>query len=394
MSKIKLIPEMQAKKVHTDTLCLDPNNPRFAVDEADLVNHENSSDPGVIRRTIEKMKNGTNGKMHDVQEVEDSILAKGWQPVDAIFVRQFQKEPDRYVVLEGNRRVCALQQLLDPEHDKCTDELRELIKRIEVMVVLPAIGDTTSEKEKAVLTQIGYLLGIRGFGSLKSWPPFAQSQQLYKRYLKMSGQNDETFAWNDDYLESLSHQMSVDMKIVKERISVYRVMCQIQDHPHLGEIEEGGGLKSNHYSFVKEALQVTADDYISMNDETMQISDESMDRLLSLANFEKKKRKESPIPNTDEWRSLNSMLKEEEDIDKKSDMLKRIEVERVCPSDVWNARKVQLKSNRWDQWLGDVRDVLAPLTNNQFDETSPDHCSTLKDVAKVVSCLEKRDEEI
>ena len=390
----ELTPKMEDRKVQTDALCPDPNNPRFAVEDNELVNHAQSGDPGVIRRTFKKMLEGTHGRDHDVQEVENSIISKGWQPIDAIFVRQFEKDPNKYVVLEGNRRVCALHNLLDANNDKCTDELREQIKEIEVKVVMPALGETTDEEEKALQTQIGYLLGIRGFGSLKSWAPFAQSQQLYRRYLKMSDQDDSTFAWNPDFLEHLSHQLSVDTKMVKERISVYRVMCQIKDHPNLGECEEGGGLQAGHYSFVKEALQVTADDYISMNEETMQITDKSMDRLLSLANFEKKQRKDSPIPNAPEWRELNNMLNEEDDDEKKSEMLKRIEDDRATPSSVWSVRKVQLKSSRWDQWLGDVRDVLEPLPNAHLDENNLEHCSTLKDVTKVVSELDKRDQVI
>lgn len=390
MGSHNLIPEMEDRMVRTDTLCLDPNNPRFAVDDSDIVDHAKSGDSGVIKRTFEKMEKGTHSHHHDVEEVQNSIVAKGWQGVDAIFVRQFQKGPDRYVVLEGNRRVCAIHNLLQD----CPDDLREQIEKIEVKVVLPAIGETTDEEEKAVQAQVGYLLGIRGFGSLKSWPPFAQSQQIYRRYLKMAGQDDDTFTWNPDFLERLSHQLSVDMKIVKERISVYRVMCQAMAHPKLENCEEGGGVQGSHYSFVKEALQVTADDYISMDEETMHITDESMDHLLCLADFEKKGRKGSPIPNTSEWRQLNSMLNEEDDDEKKAEMLKRIVVDRVAPSSVWSVRKVQRKSNRWDQWLGSVHDVLAELRVSELDPSNADHVSTLNDVAEVVLELDGRDEVI
>ena len=66
-----------------------------------------------------------------VNEIKESIRANGYVPVDYIFVRKHTGKNDRYIVLEGNRRITAILELLREEN--LDERLRESLKEIEVM---------------------------------------------------------------------------------------------------------------------------------------------------------------------------------------------------------------------------------------------------------------------
>ena len=66
-----------------------------------------------------------------IEDLCRSIKENGWQPVDAMFVRKLDGAEERYVVLEGNRRLAAIVKLLDDQDlDK---DLRARIREIEVL---------------------------------------------------------------------------------------------------------------------------------------------------------------------------------------------------------------------------------------------------------------------
>ena len=97
---------------------------------------------------------------HNVRQIIKSIEANGWQPVDSIFVRRFDE--DRFIVLEGNRRVTAIKIILDPDTEPHpTDELKEQLREIEVMEIVDKIDGRRKQKSQRELDRkISYLLGV------------------------------------------------------------------------------------------------------------------------------------------------------------------------------------------------------------------------------------------
>lgn len=178
-----LMPQMRRITVSPNKLILDPNNPRLISRSDDRVKDEDVGDAGIIQRTAEKMKGGVKDAFR-IKNLETSIERNGWQPVDSIFVRR-HGDTDQYIVLEGNRRVTAISNLLAKED--LDPRIRSEIADIEVMEILDA-GLSREELEE----KISYLLGVRHHGSLKSWSPFAQAHNIYLQY-KSSSANRRQF---------------------------------------------------------------------------------------------------------------------------------------------------------------------------------------------------------
>ena len=171
-----------------DALLLDPNNPRFSElgEEPNPVPEGRFADEKVQNATFEKMKN----PMFDVPELRDTIKTIGFLPMDRIVVRkwkgQAQDQKNRYVVIEGNRRVAALRWLLN---------LHEIGK------------ETFSEEQLANFTDFGCLLlndelapasaslilpGLRHVSGIKEWGAYQKAKAVYA--LRKSGTSSQEAA--------------------------------------------------------------------------------------------------------------------------------------------------------------------------------------------------------
>jgi hypothetical protein len=90
----------RAIDVSFDDLYLDPNNPRLAKDEAPgYDDHVALFDKANQEILTQQVYEG-----HDVDSLLDAILAHGWMEIDAIVVWSHPAEPQKQVVVEGNRR--------------------------------------------------------------------------------------------------------------------------------------------------------------------------------------------------------------------------------------------------------------------------------------------------
>jgi ParB-like nuclease family protein len=98
-------------KLRLNDLLLDPNNPRFS-ELGDVLNpipEGRFADEKVQANTFEKMKD----PLFDVAELRDTIKTIGFLPMDRIVVRPWKGSgsAQKFVVIEGNRRVTALRWL-------------------------------------------------------------------------------------------------------------------------------------------------------------------------------------------------------------------------------------------------------------------------------------------
>ena len=204
-----LAPKLKPIAVKYGQLVLDPNNPRFTARKEDRIAEEHY---------LEQDLNGiTKGKLfpekkdrYKIEELVNSIKQNGWLPVDYIFVRKLKGEVTRYVVLEGNRRVVAIREIMkDPNFD---DELKKSLQSIDVMEVLDSGSAGDLQK------QITYLLGVRHHGSLKKWTPFAQATNIFRRYLEVATQTAATFKWEKSYGQKVADTLSIPVDEVQDRL--------------------------------------------------------------------------------------------------------------------------------------------------------------------------------
>lgn len=384
----KLIPKLNKIKVAPSKLILDPNNPRLTSREQDKVPEANFGDPGVIAQTESRMHPGTFGRSgkkkkndkddkFDIRRLIESIQVNGWQPVDSIFVKKY--DADKYLVIEGNRRVTAIRAILADDSDESI-RVKSDLREIEVLEIIPEGSSEELDKK------INYLLGVRHHGSLKKWSPFAQAHSLFKRYLELAKQDKASFQWDPKIGHQVAETVSVEDVVVHDRLKVYRVMEQLGLLPAVKEID---GMKGRYYSLCAEALErKELQGYIHQDPSTFLLGEDDLTRFDDLCHFSTENRNDAPITNPQEWRFLAKILAEEDKI-KRTEMLSKVERDKYKPSVVWAERAEELSKPQWSTWLKNLNNVLAKVTFSD-DLDSDAAKSTVRELVLLLEELDKR----
>lgn len=158
-----------------DQLLLDPNNPRFSeLGEAlNSIPEARFAEEKIQSATKEKMKSS----IFDVSELKDTIKTVGFLPMDRIVVRKWNgtspDTKDRYVVIEGNRRVTALKWLIDL-HDNGKETFTQ--GQLDNFTKLDAlILDDKVAPETATLI----LPGLRHVSGVKEWGAYQKAKAVH-----------------------------------------------------------------------------------------------------------------------------------------------------------------------------------------------------------------------
>jgi len=359
-----LLPKLKEITVHPNQLRLDPNNPRFLTCENDKTPEKNFNNNDVILRTRNEMNYGD----HDVKPLKDAIRTHGWQPVDMIYVREYSKQDGKslYYVIEGNRRLTAIENLLVDDVHPIDAELRESLEQLTVMEITDKVNPRKKlESEAELQKKIDYLLGVRHHGSLHGWSPFAQATYMYEKYLDRGGYAWDTFSWNETNGQELATRLSIDNKIVKNRLMVYRAMRQIGETDRVKNSEaDGGGMKDHYFSIVKHGIEAKLSSYIKFDPTTFLLDDQSVTRMIDLCYFDKKARglypkskEKSPFNNPQQWKDFENIIKEGNPED-----LRRVEEGKEQPEYVWADRLKEMQTPEWGMWLEDVKQIFQRLT--------------------------------
>lgn len=100
--------KMTPQKVKLDQVYLDPNNPRLEVFKREPVPEDRVTESGIQAATLEHLRS------IGIEDLIESIRASGFCTIDRIVLKPLH---DKYMVVEGNRRIAALKVLQD-EHNK------------------------------------------------------------------------------------------------------------------------------------------------------------------------------------------------------------------------------------------------------------------------------------
>jgi hypothetical protein len=360
----RLAPKTKRINVEITQLVPDPNNPRFTTSDQDSVPDNKVIDHAISGETFRRMYPDSKKDPFDIKSLCRSIKENGWQPVDAIFVRHIKGERGRYVVLEGNRRLTAITELLK-DSDFRTTAVGQRLARIDVLEV---VADKQSDDE--VKRQITYLLGVRHHGSLKRWSAFAQAANIYSRYKELAKIEDADFSWDPNVGVDVASSLSIPVKTVHNRLRVYIAMRQLSAVP---EVADGpGGVQDRHYSLVEEGLKPKElNDYLKQDDKTFLLSDDAVNRFVQLCHFDRAGREGSPMTDPREWRPLAKIVSDQ-DQDKSGNNLRLVTEQKKKPSEVWAARSVELRTPTWETWLQRLLGSLStiPIAGPFNDEES------------------------
>ncbi|MEM0143491.1 MAG: helicase-related protein, partial [Candidatus Parvarchaeum sp.] len=230
--KLKLIP---IRGVKPENLLLDPNNPRFSKHSEDKTPLSRYDDPDIQEETANKLL-----KYFDVEELEDSIKARGYVPVDNIFIKKYDSK-DKFIVIEGNRRVTAIKQLL--KKNKANKSKKDVLESwvLDTLEKLDCYDLTNNSQE-----EVDFILGLRHHGSLMSWEPLPAAFNIYERYFDYLAKdlgknknelNDDNFIYDASLAKEIAKLYSLRLVDVRDKLRTYRAYLQLKELTHDPELE-------------------------------------------------------------------------------------------------------------------------------------------------------------
>ena len=155
--------ELSPLAIPLENIYLDPNNPRFTSLYWDVI-PEDRIDEDKIQSIVQK-------RLEDSFAIDRLIMnieTNGFLPIDRIIVKRFKDE--KYVVLEGNRRICAAK-LLKTKYDINPSSVDSEV--IESLVKIDCLVYTGAENQPAWIFQ-----GIRHIMGIQDWSAFNKAKLL------------------------------------------------------------------------------------------------------------------------------------------------------------------------------------------------------------------------
>ena len=393
---MSLAPELKKISIDVGKLLLDPNNPRLFSREEARIPLNKVMDPGVQDNTLKRLFPKNDKDRFKIDELVRSIRENRYVPEAGgyIFVRRLERT-DYYLVLEGNRRLVALRELL-AETDSLVKEKPGVLASIKTIDVLEIIDDIPEEQ---LQEKISYLLGTCHHGSHKNWSPFARAKGIYERYLDISGQNDETFKYERQYGEKVASLLSIEVKEVSERLEVYKAMSQLALDPRMKE-KKNGAIIDRYYSLILGAIKTSSKKlrgYIPRDPNSLEMMPEAIDRMINLCNFDGTRGRNSPrepdgepyppaMINPKQWSFLAKILEDEDDTEKPKN-LELVEEQHQPPEEVWARRHAALTKLTWSKWLEQAMGILTPVNiGTDFNDKSAKAC--INDLSALADKLE------
>jgi len=159
--------EHKIKEISWDKLDFDRHNPRLVAVEG----LETASDEAIIKALINEA---------DIGELVQSIAANGYLDIESIIVtKKNASGSDRYRVLEGNRRLCSVKLLSDPELAKrCRFSLPEEIPANVYESLSKKVTSYLVEDDEEARTYIGF----KHINGPYRWDSYAKAKFLVEWY--------------------------------------------------------------------------------------------------------------------------------------------------------------------------------------------------------------------
>jgi hypothetical protein len=203
MNRIKQVPGsgIESKDVTIDKLELDPENPRL---------------PESLKRTQQAMLEHI-ARHTDIEELMQVIGENGFFRGESLIVYPSPVKKDIYRVIEGNRRLCAVMLLSDPELLKGSKKIEEIAKRANYRPdrVPVAVYKTRNE----VLTYLGY----RHITGVKEWEPLAKA-----RYVEQLFDKQPSNVSMDSKIKTVAQEIGTKSTFIRRALKALAAYSEIE----------------------------------------------------------------------------------------------------------------------------------------------------------------------
>ncbi|MCD2176795.1 hypothetical protein [Rhizobium sp. C1] len=154
-------------EVPLQQLFLDPNNPRFVGSDWIFIPDNDAVTTEVQDATASRLVEN-----HDVDKLKSVMEHNGYLPIDRVVVRRLSQ--DQYMVLEGNRRICAAKQINGHAEDgsKLPNAIMETLKIIPCLLYEGAQDGVNAS---------WIFQGLRHISGISEWPAFNKAKLLVEQ---------------------------------------------------------------------------------------------------------------------------------------------------------------------------------------------------------------------
>jgi hypothetical protein len=241
---LELASVLTPKSINLDDLLLDPNNPRFSElgEEINPIPEQRFNDEKVQNNTFAKMKEPVFG----VGELRDTIKTLGFLPMDRIVVRKWKGASEKYVVIEGNRRVTALKWLVvlhDMGKETFDDQQLNNFTNLECLLLN---DDVAPEMAHLILP------GLRHISGIKEWGPYQKAKVVIA--LRKSGMSPQETA----------QSLGLGIREANQAYRCFMALEQMRNDEEYGE-----SATPKMYSYFEEVLKKpTIRQWLGWNDNT------------------------------------------------------------------------------------------------------------------------------
>ncbi len=289
---------MKEQRIAIDNLMLDPNNPRFVQRFGAQKHFSDDVIEGLqnnilkyftIRKGTKEYEDSDNDESFDIDldefsDIEDlwnSMSNVGFVPIDRIVVRKLHNS-DKYVVIEGNRRIATAKKLLKKDNQEKNPEKR-LSPRItdSLKIVETMFFDTEGMNQEDMDHQLAVILGLRHHGSVKEWTPLPKAYNIHKEYMGLAP-TLENFEYKNQRANEVASRLSVkntDVRRACMTYIVYRQLCNTFE-----------GVKPGHYTLIETAVinrtLTGTSGYFVIDSSSFQMDEPSLYKMNELCQFD------------------------------------------------------------------------------------------------------------
>jgi len=268
-----------------ENLVLDPNNPRFASDFAVIEPVPDSRLVDSEKDTLARFQMQgavTDEATTSTADLRRSMMDIGYVPIDRVVVRRIG-DTDKYLVIEGNRRVSTVKNLLAAldKKDETHDDLIKIRSHTNSFRVIPCkLINTENKSREEVEHSISVILGIRHHGSLLEWDPLPRAYNIYNEYMGLGESESASFVLDTKKVTEIAARLSVSASKVRSSLQTYIAFLQLS--------KAVPGVKSRHYSLIEASVsnRSLATFYITQDPLTYELPLLSIERLATLLQFE------------------------------------------------------------------------------------------------------------
>jgi hypothetical protein len=219
--------ELEEVVLEIENILLDPNNPRFFSERKRKVGESRICDDKIQADAARRMGN------YGLENLKNSIQSNGFLKLDRVIVRPVQcGDNSKYVVVEGNRRIASVKELLS-EYDIGEVELTvDVLASLKAFPVLVYRG--TEDQIAWILQGIRHVQGIRGWGG------YQQAKLLVDQM------PDPT---NLDSLSDIAKRFGIDSRVANRFVLSYHAQKQLSEDARFKD-----KLESRKFAMFSEAI--------------------------------------------------------------------------------------------------------------------------------------------